>query len=468
MTSNQISRILERTKSEYKIPAFLLFFPIISVMFYGTTYFISMLFGRFGFGFTICKLLAFLASVSFLFLGIYMLVLSHKSGKLFFLVSGALLILFFLFRNSLFSFICYSLSIIIVSLCAFLAARGYDDEVEEYGKVALAAAAIVFVLMFVLRGGYRIRLIYFFAFIRTIADFASLVLTLVIVNDSVEQTDGVLLGAENWLYAFSKMTWSERIETVKSTIKQAGASFVGLMHGEKASDDVGKHSDESGSDGGYGGEYMNNTVITSGNDEALPFAESEVVLPDCSESAKQESLGSALDLSDAAYSRGTIDSLLNCGDAILNVATETASVLQDTAESTVNNVEDALLGIMPKKIRDTVYKMEGISPDQPYNQDVQSDFCQYDKDYSAGSPQGARKQYKTVAGPVGIEVDSKQDYSSGVRSYAQIIDRESVGGWKLEAIYKIPVRKTYGCLGIILRKEDELLYFNMMVFSKEA
>lgn len=84
-------------------------------------------------------------------------------------------------------------------------------------------------------------------------------------------------------------------------------------------------------------------------------------------------------------------------------------------------------------------------------------------------------QYKTVAGPVALTVTGKQDYSEGVRAYAEIIQREAVGGWELHCIEQIPVTKQPGCIFQLLNKipilnifgkESTTIYFNMLVFVK--
>lgn len=84
-------------------------------------------------------------------------------------------------------------------------------------------------------------------------------------------------------------------------------------------------------------------------------------------------------------------------------------------------------------------------------------------------------QYKTVAGPIGLTISAKQDFSEGVRAYAEIIQRESVGGWELHCIEQIPVTKEPGCIFKILNmipilnifgKEAVTVYFNMLVFVK--
>lgn len=76
-------------------------------------------------------------------------------------------------------------------------------------------------------------------------------------------------------------------------------------------------------------------------------------------------------------------------------------------------------------------------------------------------------QYKTVAGPVGLTIEKKESYADAVKQYAAIIDREAVGGWKLDCIQEIPVTRKAGCLASLLGRSDETVYFNMLVFCKE-
>lgn len=55
-------------------------------------------------------------------------------------------------------------------------------------------------------------------------------------------------------------------------------------------------------------------------------------------------------------------------------------------------------------------------------------------------------QYKTVAGPVGLTINKKDSYTEAVRQYADIIQREATGGWRLVLIQEIPVVKKNGVL----------------------
>lgn len=76
-------------------------------------------------------------------------------------------------------------------------------------------------------------------------------------------------------------------------------------------------------------------------------------------------------------------------------------------------------------------------------------------------------QYKTVAGPVGLTIGSKDSYDKAVRAYADIIQREAVGGWELAMIQEIPVYKQAGCLAALFGDRGTLVTFNMLVFKKE-
>jgi predicted secreted protein len=76
-------------------------------------------------------------------------------------------------------------------------------------------------------------------------------------------------------------------------------------------------------------------------------------------------------------------------------------------------------------------------------------------------------QYKTVAGPVGLTITRKESYTDAVKQYASIIDKEAVGGWKLDCIQSIPVTQTAGCMAGLFGAKDVTVYFNMLVFVKE-
>ena len=115
-------------------------------------------------------------------------------------------------------------------------------------------------------------------------------------------------------------------------------------------------------------------------------------------------------------------------------------------------------------------------------------------------------QYKTIAGPIGLEAESGQDYEAAVKKYAAIIDAEAVGGWELQWIQMIPVTKLTnnisamlalaavgaiigavagadfrgpnmgagfmglmagGAIGLFACKNKAIEFFNMLVFAKK-
>ena len=76
-------------------------------------------------------------------------------------------------------------------------------------------------------------------------------------------------------------------------------------------------------------------------------------------------------------------------------------------------------------------------------------------------------QYKTVAGPVGLTIGSKDSYEKAIRMYADIIDREAVGGWELHLIQQIPVIQSVGCIASLFWSKATTVTFNMLVFKKE-
>ncbi len=76
-------------------------------------------------------------------------------------------------------------------------------------------------------------------------------------------------------------------------------------------------------------------------------------------------------------------------------------------------------------------------------------------------------QYKTVAGPVGLTITKNESYTAAVKQYADIINREAEGGWKLYCIQEIPVTKNNGCIAGLLGNGNTTVTFNMLVFYRE-
>lgn len=77
------------------------------------------------------------------------------------------------------------------------------------------------------------------------------------------------------------------------------------------------------------------------------------------------------------------------------------------------------------------------------------------------------KQYKTVAGPIGLTITHKESFDVAVRKYAQLIDKHAVGGWSLFCIQSIPVTRDPGCLAALFGAQPTTIHFNMLIFEKE-
>jgi len=74
------------------------------------------------------------------------------------------------------------------------------------------------------------------------------------------------------------------------------------------------------------------------------------------------------------------------------------------------------------------------------------------------------KQYKTIAGPIGLEALTGEGYEYAVKQYARIIDNEAVGGWALHLIQQISVKKlvfTTLIIGAALGAVFAMIYIGM-------
>jgi hypothetical protein len=76
-------------------------------------------------------------------------------------------------------------------------------------------------------------------------------------------------------------------------------------------------------------------------------------------------------------------------------------------------------------------------------------------------------QYKCVPGPAALVIGAKDSYEKAVRGYADIIQREAVGGWEFFMMEQIPVVRSAGCLAALFGKKDEYVTFNMLIFKKD-
>lgn len=76
-------------------------------------------------------------------------------------------------------------------------------------------------------------------------------------------------------------------------------------------------------------------------------------------------------------------------------------------------------------------------------------------------------QYKCVPAPKEIEIGRGGDYDSAIRSFADLINRETEGGWKFHSMENIVVNQKPGCLAGLLGQKETSVSFNMLVFSKD-
>jgi hypothetical protein len=76
-------------------------------------------------------------------------------------------------------------------------------------------------------------------------------------------------------------------------------------------------------------------------------------------------------------------------------------------------------------------------------------------------------QYKCVPAPKGFEIDKNGSSDNAVRSFADLLNRESNDGWKFHSMESISVTQNPGCLAGLFGKRAETTNFYMLIFSKE-
>jgi len=64
-----------------------------------------------------------------------------------------------------------------------------------------------------------------------------------------------------------------------------------------------------------------------------------------------------------------------------------------------------------------------------------------------------------------IEVGRDGDYNRAVRSFADLINRETNGGWEFHSMESIMVYQKPGCLAALFGQKTSYVPFNMLVFS---
>ena len=165
------------------------------------------------------------------------------------------------------------------------------------------------------------------------------------------------------------------------------------------------------------------------------------------------------------YVQETVDRFTGRGAEVQHGAHESRGTY--TGSHVENGTYSETTDYGSEAVRSTEFSEQTPVSEPSYgNVDLQEAVSQAVIQTSASST-GRRKQYKTVAGPTVVTVSRKDSYDSGVKQYAAIIDRETVGGWKLDSIYEIPVTKKAGCLASLFGQRDVTVFFNMLIFSKE-
>lgn len=71
------------------------------------------------------------------------------------------------------------------------------------------------------------------------------------------------------------------------------------------------------------------------------------------------------------------------------------------------------------------------------------------------------KQYKAVAGPKNINV-AKGDTQSAFNTFADIINKEAVGGWEYHSMETITVTEKPGCM-----KQPIPMNYYMLIFVRD-
>jgi len=76
-------------------------------------------------------------------------------------------------------------------------------------------------------------------------------------------------------------------------------------------------------------------------------------------------------------------------------------------------------------------------------------------------------QYKCVPAPAVLEVDRDGDHKGAVRSFADLINKETKGGWEFHSMENVVVKQEPGCLAALLGQKASYESFNMLVFSND-
>ena len=76
-------------------------------------------------------------------------------------------------------------------------------------------------------------------------------------------------------------------------------------------------------------------------------------------------------------------------------------------------------------------------------------------------------EYKCVAAPMGIVIESGGSSENAVSSFAGKINSESKDGWDFFSLESIKISEKPGCLAGMFGAKETTTTFNMLIFCKE-
>ncbi len=76
-------------------------------------------------------------------------------------------------------------------------------------------------------------------------------------------------------------------------------------------------------------------------------------------------------------------------------------------------------------------------------------------------------QYKCVPAPKVITIGSDGSFDGAVRSFADLINRETKDEWNFHSMETITVSQKPGCWASLFGHKEATITFNMLVFSKD-
>lgn len=148
-------------------------------------------------------------------------------------------------------------------------------------------------------------------------------------------------------------------------------------------------------------------------------------------------------------------------DATAGVSSEAASV--NFEEPSISQISGATADVNSEAVSvNNETDLNGVSDKVDVNE---ADFGSTSALSVAGK---GGYEYKCVAAPARLMVKHKKDYDSCIRSYADIVEKESVGGWKFFLIQPIPILKKPGLIARILGVKEQVVSLNMIIFQKAA